>query len=393
MKKIIFIANNNVGTGFSGGDRIFTEFLKNWKGKADLILLGSEEALNMSKERGIDIKLVQTDKVNKSMPGGTLDFITHIFRRTFKGIICIRKNKKELRDADFVYSASDFYPDFIPAIILKLKNPKIKWIAGYYLFAPSPFSSESVYRGKDKLKGIFYWFTQIFSHFLIKNFADYVFVTNEPDRKKFIGKRFDEGKVIAIRGGVDIDLANSVSETDKEYDAVFIGRFHPTKGVMELIDAWAEVCEKKHKARLGLIGVGVLENEMRDKVARLNLQDNIVFLGFVDGLEKNKIFKKSRVALYPSTLDHWSMAPVEAMAAGLPLVTFNVGTLKHLDPKGMIRVDCFDIKEFAQGIIDLLGDKVLYENMRKEAYDWASKWDWKVRSKEIFDILNKEENE
>ena len=72
---MIFVANNNVGTGFSGGDRIFVEFLKNWNKKAKLILLGSEEAIKISKERGVDVKFIQTDKVNKSMPGGIFEKI------------------------------------------------------------------------------------------------------------------------------------------------------------------------------------------------------------------------------------------------------------------------------------------------------------------------------
>ena len=390
MKKIVFIANNNVGTGFSGGDSIFIEFLKNWKDKADLVLFGSEEAIEMAKKRGVDVKFIQTDKVNKSMPGGIFDFISHIFRRTSKGLSSIKKNREILKNADYVYSVSDFYPDFIPAFYLKLKNPKIKWIAGYYLFAPNPFSKDSPYKGKQWLRGFFYWFTQLFSHFLVKKFADYVFVTNEPDREKFISKRLPAEKVIAIRGGVDIEMAESVSEdNNKKYDAVFIGRFHPTKGVLELIDVWRIVCKKKPNAKLALIGVGELEQEMRNKVKQFELDEKISFLGFLDGVEKYKVFSKSKIALYPAVLDHWSMAPVEAMAMGLPLVTFDVETLRYLNPKGMIRIQCYDLEKYANGILDLLENENLYKEKKKEALYWAKKWDWRVRSKEVYNILAK----
>ncbi|HOD01608.1 MAG TPA: glycosyltransferase family 4 protein [bacterium] len=389
MKKIIFFANNNVGTGFSGGDRIFIEFLKNWKDKADLILFGSEEAIGMAEKRGVDVKFIQTDKINPSMPGGITDFISHTFRRTFKGLSSVKQNKKNVEDADYIYSVSDFYPDFIPALYVKLKNPKIKWIAGYYLFAPNPFSKESTYKGKQWLRGFLYWFTQLFSHFFVKRFADYVFVTNEPDRNRFVSRRLSEEKVVAIRGGVDIDIAKSVPNGgEKLYDAVFIGRFHPTKGVIELIDIWRIVCDEKPGSKLGLIGVGGLEKEMKFKVKSLGLENNVDFLGFVDGIDKYKIFKKSRIALYPAVLDHWSMAPVEAMSAGLPLVTFDVGTLKHLSPEGMIRVPCYDTRLFAKGILDLLEDEKLYQKMKNESLHWAERWDWKVRSEEIFNLLN-----
>ena len=75
MKKIVFIANNNVGTGFSGGDKIFIEFLRNWKDKVELVLFGSGEAVEMTRKRGVGVKFIQTDKVNKSMPGGIFEKI------------------------------------------------------------------------------------------------------------------------------------------------------------------------------------------------------------------------------------------------------------------------------------------------------------------------------
>ena len=60
--KICFIANNNAGDGISGGDRIFIEFLKNWRDDLELILLGSEEAIKIAKDRGVlGVKFIQSD--------------------------------------------------------------------------------------------------------------------------------------------------------------------------------------------------------------------------------------------------------------------------------------------------------------------------------------------
>ena len=397
MKKIVFIANNNVGTGFSGGDRIFIEFLKNWKDKADLILFGSEEAVEMTRKRGVDVKFIQTDKVNKSMPGGIFDFISHVFRRTYRGLSSIKKNREILKNADYVYSVSDFYPDFIPAFYLKLKNPKIKWIAGYYLFAPNPFSKDSPYKGKQRLRGFFYWFTQIFSYYFVNKFADYVFVTSEPDVGKFITKKRDKSKVIVVQGGVDITESekylngeNVVPLEERIYDACFVGRFHYQKGVLVLIDIWKKVCEKKKNSRLAMIGNGPLEGDVKKKIKELRLEKNIDLLGFKDGEDKYEIFKQSKIILHPATYDSGGMAAAEGMAWGLPGVSFDLEALKTYYPKGMVKTPPGDIEKFADNILLLLEDKGYYQKISKEARDLIVEvWDWKKRAEDIFNKVFK----
>ena len=81
------------------------------------------------------------------------------------------------------------------------------------------------------------------------------------------------------------------------------------------------------------------------------------------------------------------MAPVEAMSCGLPLVTFDVPTLRSLDPKGMIKIPCYDLELFAEGIVRLLNDEELYRQTQENAVAWARKWDWGERAEEILSII------
>ena len=52
--KICFISNYNVGFGLSGGDRIFIELMKGWRQHAQIVLLGCEEAILISRRYGIE---------------------------------------------------------------------------------------------------------------------------------------------------------------------------------------------------------------------------------------------------------------------------------------------------------------------------------------------------
>lgn len=401
MKKIIFICNYGTGNGMSGGTRIYIEFLKNWNNFFHTFFFGSTNTILYLKQRNIkNIEFVETDTGDP----GDISYLysmygvfIHTLRRLILGILSINNNKSIINQADYIYSVSDFYPDFIPAIYAKLKNPKIKWIAGYYLFAPSPFAKDSPYKKKKWLRGFFYWLMQQLSYRLANIYADFIFITSEPDVKKFITKKRNRSKIIVVQGGVDITesekylLSDNIIPVEKRrYDACFIGRFHYQKGVLELIDIWQKVCDLKEGAKLAMIGNGSLEVEVKQKIKDLNLENNIDLLGFKDGKEKFDIFKQSKMILHPATYDSGGMAAAEGMAWRLPGVSFDLEALKTYYPKGMIKTKTGDTDGFAKNILNLLINKDLYQKTSNDAHSLIVEvWDWKKRANNIFNLIQK----
>jgi len=401
MKKIVFIANNNMPSrGLSGGDRIFTEFTKGWQKQLEITLCGSTEAIHLAKKNGVaGIKFICTSSTTRKIKYRSIQKITkigymfkHILINSFRGLLSIFSNRKIFLKYDYVYSVSDFYPDLIPALFLKLYQPKIKWIAGYYLFAPNPFAKNSPYKGKARIKGFLYYLMQIPSYHLVRQIADYVFVTSEPDVKKFITQRRNKNKIIVVQGGVNIKPSEEYLKSDKvipvklrKYDACFIGRFHYQKGVLELIDIWQKVVKVKPNAFLAMIGNGESELRVREKIKKYKLKTNIDLLGFLDGEKKYSIFKQSKIILHPATFDSGGMAAAEAMAWGLPGVSFDLESLKTYYPSGMIKTKCYNLQEFAENIFSLLDDEKYYQKISKEAHEMIIRiWNWKTRTNLIY---------
>ena len=399
-KTIVFIANNNLGGGLSGGDRIFAELMKRWSEKVHIIFVACEEAVKIAKRHGVvGIKIVQTDKCNQAKNLFAVGvMIRHVLGRIYKGIITVNNCWSELRKADFIYSASDFYPDVLLVVWAKLRGLKAKWVAGFYLFAPNPFSTKFPYQGKHWARGVFYWITQCFSYWIVKRFADVVFVTSEPDVEKFVTKKRGKNKIVVIRGGVDIKPSEKYLNSEdkipvekRKYDACFVGRFHPQKGVLELIDIWKLVCEGKPAAKLVIIGIGFLEDVIREKIERLHLGNNIGLIGFKDGEGKYEIFKQSKIILHPATFDSGGMAAAEAMAWGLPGVSFDLEALKTYYPQGMVKVALGDLEKFSEEIIHLLDDQNYYRKFSSEARNLIVKdWCWNKRANDIFQQVQME---
>jgi glycosyltransferase involved in cell wall biosynthesis len=364
-----------------GGSRIFAETAKCGVARGhDIHVFTSEEGFESFRNYGL-INLHYT-VIRSSRYRRLGIYLLYVIRAVKLLLLMMKLIPKEANTV--IYSSSDFWPDSIPAWILKMRFKNVKWIAGFYLFAPNPLSAESPYKGKRFIRGLLYYLSQLPVYYLVRRYADMVWVTSEPDRWKFVDSRLSPNKVIAVRGGVDVKTPALIPEPkEKKFDAVFIGRFHPQKGVLELIDIWKYVVQKKKDAQLAVIGVGGLEREVREKIRKYGLEDNITLFGFKDGIEKLKIFKDSKIVLHPAVYDSGGMAACEAMACGLPGVSFDLPALKTYYPKGMLKTPCYDKSVFAENVLKLLNDEKLYEKISKDALDLAKDWDWDNKSMEL----------
>jgi len=393
MKKLIslnIIVNWSFfdGKGMSGGDRIFIELSRRWaKLGCQINIFTNESGFKMCKSNGLreaNFFIWPSERFNK------LGIYFTGMIRTLIGIKEALRVKLPPNSRNFVYSSSDFLPDALPGFLMKLKNPQAKWIAAFFLFAPKPWQKESPYKGKSWFRGFIYWLFQLPIYWLVKNYADMAFVTSEPDVEKFVTKKRSKDKIVVIRGGVNIKPSEEYLSSGRvlplgkrRYDACFIGRFHPQKGVIELVDIWKLVCQRIPKAKLVMIGDGPLEKEVREKIQKLNLEKNIELVGFKDGEEKYEIFKQSKIVVHPAIYDSGGMAACEAMAWGLPGVSFDLEALKTYYPKGMLKTPCYNLEKFSENIVLLLTDKELYKITSQEAILWAREWDWDKRAGEI----------
>jgi glycosyltransferase involved in cell wall biosynthesis len=385
MKLVFINAAHVVSGGMSGGETIIMNLFREW-----------------SRRPGVTVTMLTTSLAKKTwqqngmVDARILDLLPcheneSIFRRYLWRTWALIRNARAaeiLEDADAVYSASDFWQDALPAYWFKRKYPRLRWIAGFYLFAPAPLSAESPYRGRRFFIGLFYYLTQWPVYRLVRRRADVVFVTSQPDVKRFAPK-----PVVVVRGGVDtteseayLQSSGIVPVTQRKYDAVFLGRLHYQKGALLLVDIWREVVRRRPGARLAVIGDGPLEGEMREKIRSSGLDSNVELFGFLTGQPKYEIFQQSRIVVHPATYDSGGMAAAEAMAWGLPGVSFDLESLRTYYPKGMLKVaPTGDSMGFADEVLRLLEDEQRYGELRAEALALIREsWEWQKRAKDIW---------
>lgn len=379
---INIVANAAMGPAISGGDKIFIECARFWaRAEHKINIFTWEEGLEMCRKQklsGVNFIL------SKALFFKNFYFPILYLARTIIGVIKILKFHFS-KEPQIIYSASDFWPDSIPAFFAKLKNKNLRWIAGFYLFSPNPINF-------PRLKNFFYYFSQKPILWLILKFANLIFVTGPEDKEKFKKLGRKEEEIIIVYGGVETKAAQSYKgrPEPKIYDACFVGRFHPQKGVLELIEIWEKVCQIKPAVRLAMIGVGELEGELREKIKEKRLERNIVLLGYLDGDKKYKVFRQSRMILHPVIYDSGGMAPAEGMAWGLPAVGFNLPSLEKYYPSGMLKAPAQNIEKFTQLVLELLENRELYQKTSREARALVlNYWGWERRTDFLLEKIQK----
>ncbi|PIS14682.1 hypothetical protein COT64_01360 [Candidatus Shapirobacteria bacterium CG09_land_8_20_14_0_10_39_12] len=395
-KEIDIIANSMVEPGLSGGNRIFIEIAKCWtKEGVKINIYSSEVGKDICLGNGLSLASFYTWSIPKFFKRKKVFSRFDIFLLYLLGFInavVYSKNLGKLKK-NIIWTTSDYWPDSLVGIIAKILDKNVFWIGSLFLFAPNPFVGfkEKGSKTLPSIKNIAFYLTQKPIYYLTKKMADLVFVTSQPDKDRFVQAGMEPEKVVVIHGGVDTHWADEYlakkQKEKKEFEACFMGRFHPQKGVLELIDIWRKVCETGKQARLVMIGDGELMPEVKNKIKIKGLEKNIILKGFLgDGEEKFNIFKKSRIILHPAVYDSGGMAAAEAMAWGLPGVSFDLEALKTYYPSGILKARIGDQKHFAELVLKLLQDNSLYYNTSTQARNLILKqWGWKPKA----DLLKK----
>lgn len=124
-----------------------------------------------------------------------------------------------------------------------------------------------------------------------------------------------------------IDLANKPLKY-KNPTALFVGRLAEMKGIRDAIMAVAKINKyaSSNKWTLRIVGRGKesYEKELKALVSKLNLDKEVIFLGYVGEKEKFKEMAKAWILLAPSSREGWGMIAPEANYMGTPAVGYDV---------------------------------------------------------------------
>lgn len=158
-----------------------------------------------------------------------------------------------------------------------------------------------------------------------------------------------------------------------------LGTVEPRKDLPTLVAAFDELAGDDPDLRLVIAGPdGLGVDELQAARDRARHRRRIVRLGWVDDQQRLALLRGAAVVAYASRYEGFGLVPLEAVAAGTPVVASAVGALPEVLADGGLLVPPGDVAALAEGLGRVLGDDDLAAdllrrgNRRVDAYDWAS---------------------
>jgi len=293
---------------------------------------------------------------------------------------------------DVIYAYNQDIENVMPAYILKLISKKPLVVVFHLLRSKEMFPlkdaiSVRLKKGFSFPSALLASLLDVARRFTYRRADLYISVSDAV--KNDIIQYLNVQKVVVARNGVNVSRFEP-RNLDKVYEAAFLGRLHPQKGIGTLLRAWKMVVAENCGAKLALIGGGD-ENcvkHYRDLIHKLKLEENVELTGFVPDEELVRLLNSSKIFVFPSRYDGFALSVAEAMACGLPCIVSDIPALKENYREAAILVRPNDTEGFAQAIMELLRDKERREKLGKMAIECVKKFDWKDVVKKELDAIS-----
>lgn len=202
-------------------------------------------------------------------------------------------------------------------------------------------------------------------------------------------------KLIVIPNGIDQERfkyatpipREQLGYTSSDVLALFVGRLDSQKGVTDLLEVALRLKEKCPQLKCLIAGTGPEEQRLRDAVNQLELTESVRFLGRRDDVPA--LMKTADFFVFPSRWEGMPNVILEAMAAGLPIVTTNVEGIDQLlehDLSAEI-VPIGDLKQFSASVQKLIQNVELRQQYAEQAkHRLSTEFDWQSIADQYQDL-------
>ena len=172
----------------------------------------------------------------------------------------------------------------------------------------------------------------------------------------------------------DIELENLKFDCNCQevVKIVFLSNLEPSKGPMEFLKMAKSLVEKRKDVKFILAGPKISEpfqKKIINYIRKEGLSDFIEMPGGIYGTEKEKFFHESDIFVFPTyyDLEAFPLVNLEAMRAGLPVVSSDEGSIPEMVIDGLngYIVDPKNEEQLADRVLRLIEDSELRSNMGK----------------------------
>jgi glycosyltransferase involved in cell wall biosynthesis len=218
--------------------------------------------------------------------------------------------------------------------------------------------------------------------------------------KYYIGKYFGFKNIIEIEHSAssDIQSVEGMFNLEPRYDLCFMAaRLESGKGIFDILDiVYLTKQLLMRDIRIAIMGRFVdpiSKEQFNRKLKKLKLDANIILMGFVTESQKVITLCSSKVFVYPSRKDVFSISLANALYCGIPSVTYDLPFVQQFKAVPLFKIKYKDLKGMSKSIASLINMSELeperFLELRSSIRSsFVSNFNWDKSSEEQIKAIN-----
>lgn len=206
--------------------------------------------------------------------------------------------------------------------------------------------------------------------------SDNIFIAISESTINYIRKVVRKYKATLLPNAIDYEKfsqpMHTVSETLR---LINVGAINRNKNQIFLIEVAHKLKVAKVPFQLKIIGIGCNMELLLNRISQLELQESVHLIGLSNNVEQELC--NADIYVHSAKTEAFGLTQIEAMAAGLPVITLDGGGNRDIIEEGKNGYMIYEenVEEFVQKIIEVWSDKALYKSISQFATSFASKFD------------------
>jgi glycosyltransferase involved in cell wall biosynthesis len=197
--------------------------------------------------------------------------------------------------------------------------------------------------------------------------------------------RVEPSRIHVIHHGVrKLDIPAGVP---REPVILTVGAIQKRKNIVRLVEAFEKVDPSWRLVLAGATGYGAAET--LDRIRQSPAQGRIAVTGYLSIAELALWFARASVFAFPSLDEGFGIPVLEAMAAGIPVVTSNNSALPEVAGDAAVLVDPQDTDALAHALLKLTANPDLRESLSAKGLKRAELFTWEKAVRETWELYRK----
>lgn len=165
--------------------------------------------------------------------------------------------------------------------------------------------------------------------------------------------------------GMEFEHTLSIKQQKREkFKFICTGSLIQRKGFDFLIEAFRQA-NISDKVEISIIGAGILKDKLETQISNSGLSSSVKLLGSRQKNEIINLLSESDAFILPSRAENFSVAVLEALSIGLPVIATICGGIKEcIDSSNGILVPVDDIEAMKNALIDMVSSKDKFDRLK-----------------------------